>query len=80
MQIPHHGSEHNWRQEFLNGDPRRFFISVGTTNPYHHPDFWVVKDVCDAKSRINVITEKAGTGREIKYWIECNRLIRELED
>ena len=80
VQIPHHGSEHNWRQEFLNGDPRRFFISVGTTNPYHHPDFWVVKDVCDAKSRINVITEKAGTGREIKYWIECNRLIRELED
>lgn len=70
VQIPHHGSRHNWRQEFLNGDPRRFFISVGTTNTYHHPDFWVVKDVCDAKSHVDVITEKKETGQEIRYWIE----------
>lgn len=78
VQIPHHGSKLNWRQEFLNGDPRCFFISVGTTNTYHHPDFWVVKDVCDAKSRITFITEKNETRREMKYWIKCNRLIREL--
>ena len=70
VQIPHHGSKRNWRQEFLEGDTRRFFISVGTTNTYHHPDFWVVKDVCDAKSHVDVITEKDGTGQEILYWIE----------
>lgn len=70
VQIPHHGSKHNWRREFLDGESRNFFISVGTTNTYHHPDFWVVKDVCDAKSHVDVITEKDGTGREIKYWIE----------
>lgn len=70
VQIPHHGSKRNWRQEFLEGDTRRFFISVGTTNTYHHPDFWVVKDVCDAKSHVDVITEKDGTGQEIRYCIE----------
>ena len=70
VQIPHHGSKHSWRKEFLKGNPRRFFISVGTTNTYHHPDFWVVKDVCDAKSNVDVITEKDGTGQEIKYWID----------
>lgn len=70
VQIPHHGSKHNWRQEFLVGAPLRFFISVGTTNTYHHPDFWGVKDVCDVRSHIDVITEKDGTGQEIQYWIE----------
>lgn len=70
VQIPHHGSKHNWRKEFLNGNPRRFFISVGTTNTHHHPDFWVVKDACDTKSNVDVITEKDGTGQEMKYWIE----------
>ena len=69
VQIPHHGSKHNWRQEFLDGAPRRYFISVGTTNTYHHPDFWVVKEVCDARSHVDVITEKDGTGQEIQYWI-----------
>lgn len=70
VQIPHHGSKYNWRQEFLNGEPRRFFISVGTTNTHHHPDFWVFKDVRDAKSHVDVITEKDETGQEMKYWIE----------
>lgn len=70
VQIPHHGSKHNWRKEFLNGNPRRFFISVGTTNTHHHPDFWVVKDACDTKSNVDVITEKEGTGQKMKYWIE----------
>lgn len=70
VQIPHHGSKHNWRQEFLNGDSRRFFISVGITNTHHHPDFWVLKDVCDAKSHVDVITEKDETGQEMKYWID----------
>lgn len=69
VQIPHHGSRHNWRKEFLTGSPRRFFISAGTTNTYHHPDFWVIKDVFDANNCVAIITENAKTGREIKYGV-----------
>lgn len=72
VQIPHHGSRHNWRQEFLNGDPRRFFISVGTTNTYHHPDFWVTHEVRDGGNTLDVITEKKGSGVSVSFSIvEC---------
>lgn len=72
VQIPHHGSKHNWRQEFLNGEPRRFFISVGTTNTYHHPDFWVTQEVRDRDNTLDVITERVGSGVLVGFSIvEC---------
>lgn len=72
VQIPHHGSKHNWRQEFLNGDSRRFFISVGTTNTHHHPDFWVTQEVRDRDNTLDVITERVGSGVLVGFSIvEC---------
>lgn len=72
VQIPHHGSKRNWRQEFLEGAPRRFFISVGTTNTYHHPDFWVTQEVRDRDNTLDVITERVGSGVLVGFSIvEC---------
>lgn len=72
IQIPHHGSKRNWRQEFLEGAPRRFFISVGTTNTYHHPDFWVTQEVRDRDNTLDVITERVGSGVLVGFSIvEC---------
>lgn len=72
VQIPHHGSKRNWRQEFLEGAPRRFFISVGTTNTYHHPDFWVTQEVRDRDNTLDVITERVGSGVPVGFSIvEC---------
>lgn len=72
VQIPLHGSKRNWRQEFLGGAPCRFFISVGTTNTYHHPDFWVTQEVRDRDNTLDVITERVGSGVLVGFSIvEC---------
>lgn len=67
IQIPHHGSKDNWRDEFLNGGPRAYFVSAGTKNSFHHPDFWVMKDVFDSGSESIVVSEKSGWSKEFAF-------------
>ena len=67
VQVPHHGSKRNWHTDFLRGAPRQFVISAGTTNGYHHPSYWVVKEIEDNGNKINVVSEKATTKLELKY-------------
>ena len=58
IQIPHHGSKENWRKEMLNGRPRLYAVSSGSTNTYHHPDFWVLNDIQESGHRVRVVSEK----------------------
>lgn len=57
LQVPHHGSRHNWTEEFLKGKPRHFFISSGSTNTYHHPDYWITQKIKKQGNRLAVINE-----------------------
>lgn len=67
VQVPHHGSKRNWHTDFLRGAPRQYVISAGTTNGYHHPSYWVVKEIKDNGNMINVVSEKATTELELEY-------------
>jgi hypothetical protein len=57
VQVPHHGSRHNWTGEFLKGEHRQFFISSGSTNTYHHPDYWVTQGIKEQGNKLAVVTE-----------------------
>ena len=67
VQVPHHGSKRNWHTDFLRGAPRQYVISAGTTNGYHHPSYWVVKEIEDNGNMIIVVSEKATTKLELEY-------------
>lgn len=56
VQVPHHGSKLNWRDDFLDGMPRTFFVSAGSTNTYHHPDYWVMHGI-EANNKLYVVSE-----------------------
>lgn len=58
IQIPHHGSRDNWRKEMINGGPRVYAVSSGSTNTYHHPDYWVLSDILEADHSVRVVSEK----------------------
>lgn len=67
VQVPHHGSKHNWHADFLRGAPRRYVISAGTTNGHHHPSYWVVEEIVNNGNIVNVVSEKKATKLELKY-------------
>ena len=56
IQVPHHGSKDNWRPEFITKDSKRFVVSVGTSNTYHHPDFWAMESI-RKNDKLLVVTE-----------------------
>ena len=71
VQVPHHGSKRNWHTDFLRGAPRQYVISAGTTNGYHHPSYWVVKEIKDKKNMVNVVSEESKTKLELNYFVEA---------
>lgn len=67
IQIPHHGSKDNWRKEMLNGGSRVYAVSSGSTNTYHHPDYWVLNDLQEANHSVRVVSEKLKSGFSSVY-------------
>lgn len=57
VQVPHHGSRHNWTGEFLKGKTRQFFISSGSTNTHHHPDYWITQRIKEQGNKLAVVNE-----------------------
>ena len=47
IQVPHHGSKHNWNDDLLSRVPRKafFIVSSGLGNSYRHPHTEVTKKI-----------------------------------
>lgn len=58
IQIPHHGSRHNYNVELTNDRTRYYVISVGTDNKYRHPHDYVIKDMLFKGSLFSIVTEQ----------------------
>lgn len=56
VQVPHHGSKHNFNEEFLKLKCI-YVISAGTTNKYQHPNARVLKDFVMERILPFVVTE-----------------------
>ena len=67
VQVPHHGSNYNWRNDFLQGRSRSFFVSTGSTNTYHHPDYWVMRNIKAKKNRLYVVSEESKSLHEDEF-------------
>lgn len=60
VQIPHHGSYHNFNEDFLQMDAY-FVISAGYANRYHHPHSSVVKALLLKGIMPHIVTEQVGS-------------------
>lgn len=70
MQVPHHGSENNWKKEFLYSMGRRqYIISTGIRNKRHHPDYWIIRDIKRAGHRVSVVCEEQNTEESFHYYV-----------
>ena len=62
VQIPHHGSTHNYNHQLLNiGHCLFYVISAGSNNKYWHPHFSVMKDILVSRRYPLIVTENSGT-------------------
>ena len=61
IQVPHHGAKLNWRKEMCTDNTKICVISSGSTNKYHHPNYWVVEDIALAGVEIKVASERPGS-------------------
>lgn len=69
IQVPHHGSKENWREEMKEGDAREYVVSSGATNTYHHPDYWVVRSIANEGHVVHVVHEKTASMFEESFRI-----------
>lgn len=59
LQVPHHGSKHNFNLKLLDiKSCRLYFISSGLNNKYKHPDGDVVKQVMLSGKHLSIVTEQ----------------------
>ena len=63
LQIPHHGSSHNYASVFLDNN-RTVFISVGDQNPYHHPGMTELNLYVHSCKDVRLVTEEGLTKYE----------------
>lgn len=59
VQVPHHGSKHNFNPDFLKLDAY-FIISAGYANKYHHPHASVMRAFLLQGIMPHIVTEHAG--------------------
>ena len=69
IQVPHHGSKENWHDDLLTGKERLYVISAGTTNTYHHPNYWVVNSMWENGHGVMVVSEKMKSKGELHYFV-----------
>lgn len=63
IQIPHHGSRHNYNEE-MSSNGSILVISSGFSNKYRHPHSMVIKDILESRSPVFWVTEKSGSTAE----------------
>ena len=62
LQVPHHGSKENWQKDYLGKEARKYVVSVGSDNNYHHPDFWSMESIRKVpKNVLHIVTEEAAS-------------------
>lgn len=61
IQVPHHGSKSNWRKDFLTNNSKLSVISSGSSNRYHHPNYWVIDEINHAGVEVKVVSERPTT-------------------
>lgn len=60
LQVPHHGSKHNFNLKLLDIESCRvYFISAGLNNKYKHPDGDVIKQIMLSDKRLSIVTEQS---------------------
>ena len=57
IQIPHHGSRHNYNDNLTDDTSKLYIISAGQRNKYHHPHSYVIKDMLLKQIFPMIITE-----------------------
>ena len=62
VQIPHHGSLHNFNSDFLQSKIMCCPISFGTNNTYGHPSYNVIGEIMSKMSYVIKVTEKMDSG------------------
>ncbi len=67
IQVPHHGSKHNYDRK-LYEYPFRGIVSVGNSNPYHHPDIDTMAKIQRLGCIPVFVTENQSTKRVYEYW------------
>lgn len=65
IQIPHHGSSHNYNEEISNLDAINI-ISAGMKNSYRHPHSSVIKDLIMKDRTVHIVTENIGSQVDLK--------------
>ncbi len=65
IQIPHHGSSHNYNEEFSKLDAIHV-ISAGYRNQYRHPHSSVIKDLTLNDCRVHIVSENIGSQLDLK--------------
>jgi len=58
LQVPHHGSIHNFNKSILHKDIRCAIFSYGTKNTYGHPSDRVISDVIVNRIYPYLVTEE----------------------
>lgn len=67
IQLPHHGSKHNFNINFLNMNAY-FVVSAGFSNQFQHPHASVVKAFLLNRKMLFVVTEQVGSS--LHLWVE----------
>ncbi|AWK52766.1 hypothetical protein DIC82_17980 [Clostridium beijerinckii] len=58
IQLPHHGSKHNFNKEFLEYKKIEYIISAGFRNKFHHPHIEVVKEIYSEENiTLHIVSE-----------------------
>ncbi|MBQ7269821.1 MAG: MBL fold metallo-hydrolase [Bacteroidales bacterium] len=70
IQIPHHGSKDSFGNALLSSGNKVCVIAVGSDNQFHHPDFWVVKNLQDQKDTVEIVYEDSKSKFEQKFTIQ----------
>lgn len=62
VQIPHHGSLHSFKPDFLKSKIMYCPVSFGTENNYGHPSYNVISEIIKEMSYVIKVTEKMDSG------------------
>ncbi|NFL34499.1 hypothetical protein FDB64_05315 [Clostridium botulinum] len=57
IQLPHHGSHHNYRGELLHHDGMECIISEGFRNRFNHPHIDVIRKIYSRNVNLHIVNE-----------------------
>lgn len=73
VQVPHHGAKGNWLSEMGDGKRRHYIVSSGTTNGYHHPNYWVLHEIMDKGHKVIVVSEKKASRKAYMFEVDYGK-------